>query len=545
MEKKLKPLYWLFQYSRKYLWAVALLSVISACIAGSFILLALVSSKILDIATGAAKGSIYVPCMYLVGLILLQACLNVLSSNVRVRVSGKLDIYMKQRLFSVVLKKSCMDAAKLHSGEIMNRFTSDVDIIVGGIVGLIPQVISLTTKLTAGLLVLFRIDSSFTLGILGIGILVCLCSRIYSKKFRYLHKEVQESSGRVRSFIQECIENLLVIKSFSNEEVIREKLDACQQENYQKKVQRNAISNLANTMVYVAFTAGYYAALAWGAFQIAAGALTFGKLTAFLQIIDQVKTPFRNMSGLVPQYYSMIGSAERLMELELLDDEETANIIGEPSVIYNKMKSIVFKNVWFGYDKKNVLEDFSVTIPKGTVTAVIGTSGAGKSTFLKLLLSLIKCDKGCIYLEMADQKLEINAGVRSMFSYVPQGNMILSGTIRENIAFAGKEVSEERIIAAAKVACIWEMIEELPEGLDTVLKERGAGLSEGQIQRIAIARAVLNDAPILLLDECTSALDEETEGKVIQNLKQLKNRTIICISHRPAVVEESELVLHF
>lgn len=535
-EKKLKPIQWIYGYCKKHLWTVSLLAGFSALIAGSFILLVLVSSRILDIASGNSEGSFLFYTGMLAVIIAFQAVLNILSSNLKVRVSGKLEMQFKQAIFSSILKKSYLEVAKLHSGEIINRLTSDIDILVNGIVGIFPQMISLGTKLIVGLLVLFRIDFSFTFLILTIGMLMCVGSRIYSRKFRYLHKEVQETSGVVRSFLQECIENLIVIKSFSNESWIGEQLSAHQQKNYQKKIKRNTISNLANTTMYVMFTAGYYAALVWGAVQISRGILTFGTLTAFLQIIGQIRAPFRNISGLIPQYYSMLASAERLMELEELSDELRQNEISHPHSFYEKMQAIVFENVSFSYEDGAILKDFSVRIEKGSLNAVVGTSGKGKSTMMKLLLGLISCDKGKIYFENQEEKVLLDAGSRNLFAYVPQGNFILSGTICENITFSNQKATEADIISAAKTACIWEYIKELPKGLDTILKERGSGLSEGQIQRLAIARAILSDAPILLLDECTSALDEETERKVLKNLKKLHTKTILCISHKAAAI---------
>lgn len=535
MEKNIKPIQWIYCYSKKYLWMVALLSGISAAIAGSFILLALVSSKILDIASGTASGKISVYSSLLIGLVGMQAVLNILNSNIRIRVTGKIEMKLKRGVFTTLMKKPYLDVSKFHSGEVLNRLTSDIDIVVSGITGIVPQIISLGTKLIAGLLVLFQIDFYFTFSVTLIGIIICICSRIYSRKFRYLHKIVQESSGKVRSFLQECTENLIVIKSFSNEELIQERLEVYQKENYQHKLKRNTISNLANTSVYVMFTSGYYAALVWGAYQISKEALTFGALTAFLQIIGQIRTPFRNISGLIPQYYSMIGSAERLMELEQFENENKQIEILHPEKFYEKLRAIVFENISFSYEDKEVLQEFSERIDKESLTAISGTSGKGKSTLMKLLLGLINCDKGRIYFDTEDGQIPLDAGARSLFSYVPQGNLILSGTIRENIAFSNQESSEEEIKCAANVACIWNYIKHLPDGLDTVLKERGSGLSEGQIQRIAIARAVLSNSPILLLDECTSALDEETEKQVLENLKKMHTKTILCISHKDAV----------
>lgn len=537
MGKEQKTISWIYGYSKKYAWAVALLAGVSAAISGSFILLALVSSALLDVASGFREGNLLQYCLMLVALVALQAVLNIANSNIRVRVSGKLEIELKRRLFASILKKPYLEISGIHSGEIMNRLTSDVDLVVAGVVGIFPQMISLGTKLAAGLFVLFRIDFRFTFVILLIGTGVCAGSRIYSEKFRHFHKEVQETGGQVRAFLQECIENILVIKSFANEEIMQDRLENYQEVNYQIKKKRNTVSNLANTTFYVMFTAGYYAALAWGAVQIAKGVLTFGALTAFLQIIGQIRTPFRNISGLIPQYYSMIGSAERLMELEQTEEEKTSSDGEDFEKLEKEMKALVFEDVAFAYEDCKVLDCFSVRLQKGSLTAVAGASGAGKSTMMKLMLGLLACQKGRIYFDLGETQIPADAGTRKMFSYVPQGNMILSGTIRENLIFSGRKVSEEEIRAAAEMVCIWEYIQKLPDGLDTVLKERGNGLSEGQIQRIAIARALLSDAPILLLDECTSALDEKTEAEVLENLKQLKTKTIVCISHKAAAIE--------
>ena len=543
VENKKKPLAWIYKYIRKHLWRLILLSVISAGMAGSFIVLALISSRILDEVMGSGKNQLLFDCVLLAGMIFLLGILNILGSRLRVCIAGRLDMDMKETIFDALFHKKYQEIWQFHSGELMNRFTSDIDIVVAGITGIVPQIVTIATKLIFGMAVLLWIDSFFAMMILGIGILVCCFGRLYSKKFQYMHKEVQEKNGKVRSFIQECIENIVVIKSFSNETIIQEQLQNYQQDYYRMRVKRNTVSNMANTGAYVAFTAGYYGALAWGAFHIAAGTMTFGSLAAFLQIINQMRTPFMNVSGLIPQYYSMLSSARRLMELENLEDEEGKELNGDLMEVYNQMEEIVFDQVWVTYEEEPVLRDFSVRIPKNAMTAIVGTSGKGKSTMMKLLLSLIESEKGKVYFQMPHEKIPINAGTRSLFAYVPQGNMIFSGSIGENIAFARKDATKEEIMKAAEIACLKELIEQLPYGLKTVLKERGSGLSEGQIQRIAIARAVFSDAPILLLDECTSALDEETEKQVLENLQKLKTKTILCISHRPAIPDGCNQVI--
>lgn len=538
------PVKWLWYYNRKYAWAVGLLSLVSAGISGSFLLLALVSKQVLDIATGAAAGQAAWYCGALFVVIAVQAGLNILRANLQVRVMTKLEMNLRTRMFSLLLHKRYSEVKLIHSGEILNRFTSDIDVIVSGIIGLFPQLFSMLTQLIGGLAVLFTVDRAFSMVILAVGLAVLLAGRLYSGKFRYLHKEVQRTNGKVRAFLQECMENLVVIKSFVSEHPVLGHLDEYQQENYQIRKKRTAVSNVANTAVYVLFSSGYYAALVWGAFRVASGQMTFGTITALLQIINQIKAPVRNMSGLLPQYYSMLASAERLMELENLPDETIREEITDPAGFYEQMKEIRLDHGTFSYeDGEMVLSDASLRIRKGVKLAIAGPSGAGKSTLFKLLLSLDRLQNGKLVIVTETGEFPVDAGMRSLFSYVPQGNLILSGTIRENLLFGNEGVTEAAMREAARAACIAEEIEQFPAGYDSVLGERSIGLSEGQAQRLAIARALLSRAPVLLLDECTSALDPETETRLLSNLKKLEGRTILCVSHKDITIKSCEEIV--
>ena len=473
----------------------------------------------------------------LCGILLLQAVLNILNANLRIRVLTGLEMNFRQNLFAKLLRKQYTQIRQIHSGEILNRFTSDIDIIVNGMINLFPQLIAMLTQIAGGMIVLFRVDARFMGLVLLTGVLVLSGSRLCSGKFRFFHKEVQRTNGKVRSFLQECIENLIVVKSFVNEDSVLKKLICYQKENYEIRKKRTAVSNVANTAVYLVFSAAYYTALVWGAAQIAAGQMTVGTVAALLQIVNQIKAPFRSMSGLLTQYYSMLASAERIMELEVLEDEACSDF-AEISQNYQKLKRICLKDVCFSYeDGEIVLWDTSLQIEQGEFIAVTGASGAGKSTLLKILLHLVEPQKGVCILELEDGIRTLDAGARGLFAYVPQGNMILSGTIRENLLFGNENVTEEEIRQAAAIACISDVIEGFPEGYDTLLGERGTGLSEGQIQRLAIARALLSKAPVLLLDECTSALDSDTELQLMQHLKDLKEKTILCVSHKNATIQ--------
>lgn len=552
---KKTSLYWIYKNSKRYLWRIILLSIICGAIALSYILLALLSSSVLDITTGQQKGNILLQCSLLLGLILGQAILNIVNSNVRVHISGKIEMELKEKLFSALIKKKYLQLSRVHSGEIVNRFTNDIAVVVSGIVSIIPQGISLITKLFGGLIVLSQINWVIAMIIIILGIIYYSASRYFGIKYKKLHKECQESDGNIRAFIQECIENVIVMKSFSNEKPIKQRLTKYQENNFTAKIKRNAMSNLANTLTYVILSLGYFSILAWGAMQIYNGSMTYGNLTALLLIFDQLKAPIRNMSGLVPQYYSMLSSAERIQELEDLPDEvcrvDTENEINQQGggrynceEIYENMECIAFHNITFAYNEKKVIDHTNLVIQKGDMVAVAGTSGVGKSTLIRLLLGFIEPDGGKIVLQTKNKSINIDAKTRELFAYVPQTNMILSGSLHENITLYNPEKSRNEIVEALKTACIWDYIEKLPQQIETIIGERGVGLSEGQIQRLAIARAILSDAPILLLDECTSSLDEITENKVLDNLKALKSKTIICISHKENTIKSCNKVIY-
>lgn len=503
---------------------------------------ALVSKQVIDsavaIASGTTTGNLLQMSLVLVALILLQLGMQIVVSELTVRVNGKLNIECKRRLFSSLIHKETASVLRYHSGELLNRLTGDVAVVTNAISSFIPDLIHYVTRAAVSFGVLYVLDKWFALICLVALPIVMIAARMYRKKMKDLHKRVQESDGKTRSFLQESLANLLVIKSFGSEERVTERATDLQTDNFHLNLKRAHISILSNIIFFIAMTAGYYFALAWGAFRLANGLMSFGSLTAILQLVEQLQSPFRSLSSLLPMLYGMTASTERLMELENLPEEVLERANFDRAEIYRDADCFCAEHVTFSYDGKKVLEDVSFCLNKGDFAAVTGLSGAGKSTLLKLFLGIMEPESGEIYLLRKNgEKLPLGAETRSLFAYVPQGNLILSGTIRENIAFAKENATEEEIISAAKHAEIWEEIRSLPLGLDTVLGEGGNGLSEGQIQRLAIARALLYDAPVLLLDECTSALDEKTEKTVLENLIAMQSKTCLTVSHKVAAKE--------
>jgi len=532
---------WIYRRIKRFLPAIIATALISAVTAVSYVVLALLTKKVLDIATGDAAGNLAAAGAALFAVIALQVTAGACQSLLKAYTNGKLTMSLREYLFTIICKKKYEDISPYHSGDILNRITSDVDTVVSSSVTIIPNSVSIFTKIIAGLGAMVFMNPILALIILLLGVTVPAIGRFISKKYKYMHKECQRTEGRTRSFMQECFENIVVIKTFASEGPFIKRLQRYMDDNFKLKIKRTGISIAATISLYTFFTIGYYAVLLWGAGGLAKGTLTYGTLMAFLQLISQLRAPLQNVSGILPQYYSAIASAERLTELEGLRDETSLLKPEDADKLKADFKSIEAKDLCFGYGSKNILENCSFTAEKGDIIAITGESGSGKSTLFKLILGLYNPASGSL---TVNGEIPTDASVRPLFAYVPQGNMVLSGSIRDNISLCNPDVDEESIINAAKAAEIYDYIAALPNGLDTMLSERGAGLSEGQIQRISIARALITEAPVLLLDEATSALDEATETRVLENIRRMTGKTVLFITHRNTSLKACDKIMH-
>ena len=534
---------WIFTRLKKFIPAVIIISLMSTLVSLGGIALILITRQILnDAQAGITGAELRVNIIWLIVVLIAQIAINLVDGFIKNKTIFKMDIHLKDRLFREFIAKDYGEISKLHSGELVTRLSSDVDVIVRGMASIIPSVISTVAKLIAGVSVFMALDPLVAIIIIVIGFLFPLIGRIISKKYKHLHKKAQETEGAVRSFLQESIQNVIVIKTFSANNPVRQKLLGYLNENLKVKMKRTWLSLFMHTGLYGSFTLGYYGVLIWGALQIAAGTLAYGTFFAFLELVGILRNPLQSISGILPQYYSTLASAERLIELESIENEPIDTEIDVKNV-YENMLFIEAKGLTFSYDKEPVINRSDLTINKGSICALMGESGTGKSTLFRLLLGLYKPSDGELFIKTKDGEIPLDSTMRRLFSYVPQGDMILSGSIRENITFLSGDVTEEMLENAAKQAVIYDFIKSLPDGFDTKIGERGLGLSEGQLQRIAIARALLNDAPILLLDEGTSALDIETELKLLENLKENRDKTVILITHRRAALDICDTVL--
>lgn len=534
-------LYWIFKRIKRFIPAIALTSAINVIIALSYIWLASLSRNVIDRTGGGSLTKVSISVLMLLGLVLLQITLNALLSLINIRISGRLTISMRNYMFSSIVHKKYAGVFDHHTGDLLNRFTSDVDQVVSGTVNIIPGICSMAAKIIAGLWALIIQNYILAVIIAVVGFIFPLAGRTISKRYKYMHKEVQRTEGEARSFLQESFANIVVIKTFISEQPILRKLNEYMQANLKTKIKRNFISVCTSACLHSFFNLGYYIILAWGAGEIAAGNITYGTLTYYLQLVSILRTPLQNISGVIPQYYAMTASAERLKELDNIESEQEAACGKELEALKQSFNGISVRDVYFAYKDEPILTGCSFDIECGGITAITGESGSGKSTLFKLFLGLYEPDSGTITLS---DGTPVGQKTRGLFAYVPQGNMILSGTIRDNITLYNSAITEEQITAATKAAVIYDFISSLPDGLDTKLSERGAGLSEGQIQRISIARALLFDVPILLLDESTSALDEATETQLLSNIKQMTEKTVLFITHRNTSISVCDRIIH-
>lgn len=530
---------WLFGHTKKHMWKMAILIFLNVFFATLTVLFAFSVKGVVDSAIARDKDGLIKYSVLLVTEAVLQFVCRFSINGLSERVKAGIEMDLRSKIFSEILGKKYKNLTEYHSGELMNRLTADVQVISTGITGIVPTVVSAVARLLMAVGALAYLDWVFAVAFSVAGALVFVVLSVTRGKLKSLHKKIQETDGRTRSFMQECIEHVLAIKVFSADKQINDKADAYQKENFDYKMKRKTYSVLGHATYNFIFSAGYIFALVYGGLMIYGLKMSYGDLSAILQLVNNVQVPFASLSGVIPQYFAMLASAERLVELEKLEDEPKQTDFDRDGV-YSELKSIELKDAVFSYGKDKIFDGACLNVDKGDFVAVKGNSGIGKSTLMKLFLGVYPLDSGEFNLKTDGGEIPLSNSTRTLFSYVPQGNLVFSGTIRDNVAFARPDATDEEIDRALAVGCAKDFVDNLPLGVNTIIGENGLGLSEGQIQRIAIARAVLSRAPIILLDEATSALDEETESRVLGNFKEMKNVTLIIVTHKKRAFEICE-----
>lgn len=527
MEKK-TALKWLYSIIGNLKYHILSLTVLNSAISLCAVFFAYEMRYVIDCATSKQKDLFIRHGIIIVAIILSQLIIYVINKREDEYVRSRIENKIKVVLYKNILYSDYQTVTSIHSGELLNLLTNDTVVITDGIVSIIPNVASMLVKLVGASFVLIQLDYQLAIIFLIGGVFLSFFTIFFRRFMKSLHKVVQEKDGLVRSFLQESLSNLLIIKAYTQEDKSCIEAKNRMDEHYSIRMKRNTYTIISNVGFSLVMNIGYLFGVIWCGFGILNGDITYGVLTAVLQLINQIQQPFANVSSYLPKYYSMIASTERILEVIDLPHEN------KKMKNYYQFNNIQCKNISFHYkDGEDILNETSLLINYRDSIGIIGESGIGKSTLLKMLLGLYRPYKGKCYLNMDGKKVVLDETARTLFSYVPQGNYLLSGTIKESITFFSNTPLDERLMKqACYIACISDTIESLPLKYDTYIGERGNGLSEGQIQRIAIARAIYNQAPILLLDECTSALDEITERKVIHNIKELTDKTMVIVTHR-------------
>lgn len=533
---------WIFGVLGKLKLGVLLLVLLNSAISISAVAFALVLREAID---GAVSGNkmVFLKFVIILGLIMVgqiaaRGVIRFLDEYVR---SGMENV-IKTRLYETILSRKYSAITAFHTGELLNRITNDAVVVADGFVQIIPGIIAMLVKLAGAAAVLFVLDYRFSVIFFAGGGLVLIFTTLFRRVMKKLHKDVQAADGVLRSYLSENLGSLMVLKTFGAE---RKSIDTSK--HYMDKhrfmrMKRNRFSNICNVGFGLVMNGGYIFGLCWCSFGILHGSITYGTLSAVLQLVDQLWAPLANMTGYLPKFYGMLSSAERCMELETLEEEHVESQFSRDYCreLYKDMTAIECKNITFRYEDDIILENADISIGKGELITIMGNSGAGKSTLLKLLLAIYEPEKGTLEIKTEKESYALTEKYRKMFAYVPQGNFLMSGNVTSAIASlddTSADVDMDKVKAVAHIACADTFVEKLEHGYDTLIGERGMGISEGQAQRLAIARALYTDAPVLLLDEATSALDEQIEKKVLKNIRELTDKTVIIVSHRKAVLE--------
>lgn len=484
---------------------------------------------VIDVATHQTAGSLSHGICLMVGCILLQLSLSAVNSRLYASTDVSLSNRMRSGLLTHLLKSRWNGRELFHSGDMLNRMEGDVSVVVRMMVGLFPSVGIVLSQLVGAAAFLLILDRRMAVVILLIMPVALVFSKLYMMKMRKITREIRETDSRVQSHMQENLQHRTLIAALERTPMILNTMDLLQLGLKRLVMQRNSYSVFSSVLVQAGFAFGYVVAFSWGVYGLNKGTVTFGMLTAFMQLVAQVQRPVVDLSKMVPSFINGLTSVERLNELYSLPLEEQGAPVQLAGPVGIRLEHVTFR---YPGSEREVLHDFSHDFAPGSLTAVLGETGSGKSTLLRLLLALLQPAEGRILLYAGREERTASPLTRGNFIYVPQGNTLVSGSLRHNLQLGNPEATDEQMYAALHTAAA-DFVADLSEGLDTPCGEKGEGLSEGQAQRIAIARGLLRSGSIILLDEPTSALDAETTRLLLQRLtEKVGSKTLILITHQ-------------
>ena len=493
----------------------------------------------IDVASGDEQGNIYMAVAFMGVLILIDFALNISGIWIRNLLGIKAQNRMQQRVLDRILRSEWRGKESRHSGDVLNRLEFDVTNVVNFLTETLPSALSVLAMFIGAFSYLASMEWRLAVLVAAMVPLFVLVSKIYIRQMRGLTRQVRDSDSKVQAFMQEITQNRMLVKTLESGGFMINRLENTQSELRRNVVRRTSFSVFSNFILNFGFTLGYLVAFLWAAVRMSAGTLSFGGMTAFLQLVSKIQGPARSLTKLVPAFVSVFTAAERLMELE----EDPLEEQGDP-IVLDAPCGVRLDNVSYAYQdgETNVIDNLSFDFRPGCCTAILGETGAGKTTLVRMLLALLQPQSGSLHIYNNVEERLLTPRLRANFVYVPQGNTLLSGTIRENLCLGKHNATDEEMREALIKSCA-EFVFDLPDGLDTACAEKGGGLSEGQAQRICIARALLRNRSVMLFDEATSALDPDTERRLLKNILASHDKTIIFITHRLAVVDYCDDVL--
>ena len=531
---------WLNKNTTKYRFSIGLLTGIEMMISLLGVFYVLVMKQMVDEAVAKNRDGFVLGVIGFSLLVISQLVLRIITRQLSESVRSDIENTLKKKLFANLLYKEYERVNLIHSEEWMNRMTSDTAICANGMTDILSGFIGMMIRLVGSLVLIFYLQPILAMIIIPSGLVFLLMTLLLRNSLKHYHKQVQQQDGKVRVYLQERISSMLVVRTFGMEEGTINGAEASMIEHKKARMKKAMISNICNSGFSLAINGMYLLGIVFCGYGMIIGNISFGTLTAMIQLIGQLQSPLSGLSGYVPKYYTMMASAERLMEVEDYPNVDTNQVLSKEEARWQyekKLVEIIFDQVSFAYKKsQKILDRVSFSITKGDYIAITGTSGCGKSTMLKVLMGIYKPHGGEATVRMKDGSVLSLSNMRHLFAYVPQGNFLMSGSIREVITFGKEEDNDDYLTNVIHLACA-DFIYSLPKQLDTMLGEKGDGLSEGQMQRIAIARALYSDCPVLILDESTSALDWQTEQKLLNNLKRLTEKTVLIVTHRLKALE--------
>lgn len=533
---------WIYHKIKRRLPAIIFMSVMNMAVSYANIRFALTTKSVINSAIEGDLQTLKLFALILTGLSLFRLLGNTLGQFLSVNIHENLERDFKRSILHTILHSDYSEISRHHSGDLIQRMDADAGTVISGIMDLSASLPATVTGLLAAVAALLAIAPGFTVMCGAIMLLMAASSLLLRKPLKRLSKDSSAANGRVKGHLHESISKLMLIQALDMAEEMQKRTDQVLDERWSvRKKWRNLsiLSRLGSNMVsYLS----YLITMLWCAGALFSGRITYGDVTAITSLVMTVRNSATSLPYLIPRFISITAACDRIMELEELPQQPVPEA-GAIRKIYDTMTGFTAKDLCFSYDREPIMRSVSLTIPRGGLTVIVGPSGIGKSTLLKLLLGLYRPDSGSLVIDTPDGAIPVDRGTRALFCYAPQGNFLLSGTLRENLIYTNPHATDEQIRKALYVSCMDEYVASLPEGLETVLLENGAGLSEGQAQRISLARAILSEAPVLLLDEVTSALDAVTEKIVLERICALPDKTCIAVTHRPAALKLADRII--